>query len=65
MFYYRSGNMSFTKCNYAGCSNVIRRSTCKFYTFPAGDKERCEKWILASGNAKLLGKYTTMVCDLL
>lgn len=46
--------MSFTRCNYSGCSEIRRRSKFRFYTFPINDETRCDVWIKASGNSKLL-----------
>lgn len=46
--------MSFTRCNYADCSEIRKRSAFRFYTFPVNDKHRCDMWIQASGNRKLL-----------
>lgn len=46
--------MSFTRCNYANCNEIRKRSAFRFYTFPVNDKDRCDKWIQASGNGKLL-----------
>lgn len=46
--------MSFTRCNYANCNEIRKRSNLRFYTFPVKDKTRCDKWIEASGNRRLL-----------
>lgn len=46
--------MSFTRCNYAACTEVRKRSKFRFYTFPVNDQKRCDLWVQASGNRKLL-----------